>query len=225
MMTADALRGSRWHRGLANDACFIRCCSTSSSLRYSSSYYYAIERFSEDAVILPDLVHLQEQPSKVGPETALECARRAIWGMLYADDACIVSRSQRELERMMAVFVEVYGACGVTILREQNGDHAHADSACTSNADILQRHGATFSPLTGGCSEGLDAFRFFFKQYDQTPAFTYLGGVVTEAPNLSDEIYRRIRVGWVSFRRELYDRPKASLLNLKARMVTSEVVQ
>ena len=23
----------------------------------------------------------------------------------------------------------------------------------------------TFSPLTGGCSEGLDAFRFFFKQH------------------------------------------------------------
>ena len=28
-----------------------------------------------------------------------------------------------------------------------------------SNLNVL-----TFSPLTGGCSEGLDAFRFFFKQ-------------------------------------------------------------
>ena len=26
----------------------------------------------------------------------------------------------------------------------------------------------TFFPLTGGCSEGLDAFRFFFKQYNST---------------------------------------------------------
>ena len=26
----------------------------------------------------------------------------------------------------------------------------------------------TFSPLTGGCSEGLDAFRFFFKYYRRT---------------------------------------------------------
>ena len=24
-----------------------------------------------------------------------------------------------------------------------------------------------FFPLTGGCSEGLDAFRFFFKQYER----------------------------------------------------------
>ena len=54
-----------------------------------------LERFSKGAGILADLIHLQEQPSKVGPETALECVRRAIWGMLYADDACIVSRSTR----------------------------------------------------------------------------------------------------------------------------------
>ena len=69
----------------------------------------------KDADILADLVHLREQPSKVGPETALECVRRAIWGMLYADDACIVSRSTRGLGRMMAVFVEVFGAFGLTI--------------------------------------------------------------------------------------------------------------
>ena len=51
---------------------------------------------------------------------------------------------------------------------------------------------------------------------------------MTETPNLSDEIDRRIRAGWMSFKRytqELYDRPKASLLPLKARMVRSEVVE
>ena len=69
----------------------------------------ALERFGEDADALADLAHLQEQLSKVGPETALECARRAIWGMLYADDACI-ARSPRGLERMMVVFVEVFAA-------------------------------------------------------------------------------------------------------------------
>ena len=57
------------------------------------------------------------QPSNVGPETALECVRRAIWGMLYADDACIVSRSPRGLGRMTAVFAEVFGTCGLTIRR------------------------------------------------------------------------------------------------------------
>ena len=50
---------------------------------------------------------------------------------------------------------------------------------------------------------------------------------MTETPNLSDEIDRRIRAGWMGFKRytrELYDRPKASLLPLKAQMVRSDVV-
>ena len=51
---------------------------------------------------------------------------------------------------------------------------------------------------------------------------------MTEMPNLSDEIDRRIRAGWMGFKRykrELYDLPKASLLPLKAWMVRSEVVE
>ena len=38
----------------------------------------AQERFGEDADILADLAHLQEQPPEVGPETALGCEWRAI---------------------------------------------------------------------------------------------------------------------------------------------------
>ena len=75
----------------------------------------ALQRFSEDADILADLVHLKEQSGKVGPETALECVRRAVWGMLYADDACIVSRSPRGLELMMTVIIKVCGAFGMTV--------------------------------------------------------------------------------------------------------------
>ena len=47
---------------------------------------------------------------------------------------------------MMAAFVEIFGAFGLTISREQNGDHAYADSACTGNADSVQRHGVTVPP-------------------------------------------------------------------------------
>ena len=74
-----------------------------------------IERISKDADILADRIQMQEQPSKVGPETALECVRHAIWGMLHADDACIVSRSPHGLGQMIAVFVEVFGTFGLTI--------------------------------------------------------------------------------------------------------------
>ena len=166
-----------------------------------------LERFSKDAGILADLVHLHEQPSKVGPETALECVRRAIWGMLYADDACIVSRSTRGLGRMMAVFVEVFGAFGLTI------SESKTETMCMP----IPRAPATKI-----------VFNATGQQHRQTTSCTYLGGTVTEMPNLSDEIDRRIRSGWMGFKRykrELYDLPKASLLPLKARMVRSEVVE
>ena len=63
---------------------------------------------------LRDLVYLEEEAG-VGAGTPLECARRAVWGMLYADDAGVVSRSQEGLTRMMTLIVEVFGAFGLTV--------------------------------------------------------------------------------------------------------------
>ena len=58
---------------------------------FAAALQVTLQRFSKDPEILADLIHLQEQPTKVGPETAMECVRRAVWGMLYAVDACVVS--------------------------------------------------------------------------------------------------------------------------------------
>ena len=163
-------------------------------------------RFSEDPEILADLVHLQDQPTKVGPETAMECVRRAVWGMLYADDACVVSRSPQGLERMMVNLVEVFGAFGLTVSEKK-----------TETLSLPIPH-ATAAPI---------AFNATGKQYRQTTSFVYLGSAITESSRLSAEIDRRIRAGWMSFNRyrvELYDRPTASL-DLKTRMVKSEVVE
>ena len=52
-----------------------------------------LQRFSEEPAILAELVHLKEPSTSMGPEPAMDYVRRAVWGMLYADDACIVSRS------------------------------------------------------------------------------------------------------------------------------------
>ena len=125
--------------------------------------------------------------------------------MLYADDACIVSRSPRGLGRMMAVFVEIFGTFNLTI----------SESKPETMRMPIPRAPATKIALnaTG-------------QQYRQTTSFTYHGGTVTEAPNLSDEIDWRIRTGWMGFER--YKRgltTKAILLPLKVRMVRSEVVE
>ena len=133
-----------------------------------------LERFSKDAGILADIIYLQEHPSKVGPETALECVRRAIWGMMYADGACIVSRSPRGLGRMMAVFVEVFDTFGLTI------SESKTETMCMP----IPRAPATKI-----------VFNATGQQYRQTTSFTYMGDTVTETQNLSDEIDRRIHAG------------------------------
>ena len=144
------------------------------SIFFAGILFVVLEIFSKDAGILADLIHLNEQPSKVGPETALECVRRAIWGMLYADDACIVSRLPRGLEEMRAVFVEVFGTFGLTI------SESKTETMCMP----IPRAPATKI-----------VFNATGQQYRQATSFTYLEGTVNETPSLSDEIDRQIRAG------------------------------
>ena len=65
--------------------------------------------------VLQKLVHLQEQPWETRPEPPIDCVSRAVWGMLYANNACIVSRSPRALAKIMEVFVHVCDAFGLTV--------------------------------------------------------------------------------------------------------------
>ena len=81
---------------------------------FAAAIEVVLVRFIEDDIILKNLVYLEEEAG-VGAGTPLERARRAIWGMLYADDADVVSRSQEGLRRMMTIIVEVLGAFGLTM--------------------------------------------------------------------------------------------------------------
>ena len=76
---------------------------------------FALQRFSEEPAILIDLVHLKEPSASMRPEPAMDYVRRAVWDMLYADDACIVSRSPQGLAKMMDVIVEICRAFALTV--------------------------------------------------------------------------------------------------------------
>ena len=54
-----------------------------------------VQRFIEEPVILAELVHLKGPSTSVGPEPAMDYVPRAVWGMLYADDACMVRDRRR----------------------------------------------------------------------------------------------------------------------------------
>ena len=52
-----------------------------------------LQRFSDDTVILIEMVLLKELPTSMGLEPAMIYVRRAVWRRLYVDDACIVPQS------------------------------------------------------------------------------------------------------------------------------------
>ena len=156
----------------------------------------SILRFSKDADILTYLAHLQEQSSEFGPETALECVRRDIWGMVYADDAYIVSRSPHGLERMIVVIVEVFGAFGLTV------SESKMETMCmpTPRAPATQ----IIFNVTG-------------QQYRQTTSSHLFGRRRHSNRKSVGQDRPADPCGGISFKRytrELYDRPKASLLHL-----------
>ena len=63
------------------------------NISFAAVVTVVLQRFIENAVILDELVHLDEPPTSMVPDPAMDYVRRVVWGMMYADDACIVSRS------------------------------------------------------------------------------------------------------------------------------------
>ena len=155
-----------------------------------------LQRFSEEPAILAELVHLKEPSTSLGPEPAMDYVRRAVWGMLYADDACIVSRSPQGLAKMMEVIVEVCRAFALTVSAKKT------ETMCMP------------PPRTPRTMVRIEAAGQIYKQVQ---SFAYLGGAVTETPDMSVEIARR-------YSRELYGQPKVAL-SLKTRMVKAEVFE
>ena len=178
-------------------------------------------RFSRNPEILTNLVHLgQEGADDRNTDgergTPLECVRRAVWGMLYADDAGFVSRSPTGLAAMMTVIVETFAEFGLSVSEKKT------ETLVMRTPEKPRKSGAPpprpFPPLV------IEAAG---QKYAQTREFRYLGGLVTEEGDLTQEINRRIRAAWACLRRygnELFDRPKAPW-GLKVRMLKAEAME
>ena len=131
----------------------------------------------------------------------MDYVRRVVWGMLYADDACIVSRSPQGLAKMMEIIVEVCRAFALTVSAKKT------ETMCMP------------PPRTPRTMVQVEAVRQTY--------FAYLGGAVTEVPNMSVESARLTCACWMHIRwylPELYDQPKVTL-SLKTRMVKAEAIE
>ena len=130
----------------------------------------------------------------------------SLLGMLYADDAEVVSQSPEQLRKMMGVFVVLCAAFGLAV------SEAKAEVMCLRTKG-LPGSIAIFSVEAAG------------QMY--TNEFLYFGGDVNYNADLSIEVDRRIRNAWCSFRNytlELYDRRSAPL-EFKIRMLRAEVLE
>ena len=165
-----------------------------------------LQRFSEDLAVLAELVHLKEPPTSMAPEPAVDYVRRAVWGMLYADDACIVSRSLQGLAKMKEFIVEVCRAFALTVPAKKTETMCVPPPRTPRTMVQVKAAGQT---------------------YKQVQSFTYLECAVTEIPDMSVEIARWTRACWMRIRqylRELYNQPKVAL-SLKIRMVKAVAIE
>ena len=152
-----------------------------------------LQRFGEDTAILAELVHLEKPPMSMGPEPAMDYVRRAVWGVLYAQDACIVLRSPQGLVKMIEVIAEVCRAFALTVSANETETMCMPPPRTPRTMVQVEAAGQT---------------------YKQVQSFTYLRGTVTEIQDMSVEIARWTRTCWIRIRRcpqELYNQSKVAL--------------
>ena len=168
-------------------------------------------RFKADKGIMDVLVHLRKKRGAGGREDATageSVLATSLWGMLYADDAGVVSQSPEQLRKMMGVILVVCAAFGLTVSEAKT-------EIMYLRAKELPEPTAIFSVEAAG------------QVYNQTGEFVYLGGNVNHNAVLSIEVDRRIRNAWcniLKYTLELYDRSSAPL-ELKTRMLRAEVLE
>ena len=119
-------------------------------------------RFREDPDIVRDFVHLEEDLDKNAARVnsdPLACVRRAVRGMLCADDAGTLYRLADGLAKMMTVIVTVFEEAGLTVSEKK------------TETMLLQTpdQAPCISPLV---IEGAS------QRYRQTTQFWYLGGLI-----------------------------------------------
>ena len=159
---------------------------------FASVPIVVLQRFSKDTVILAELVHLKDPSTSIGPESGMDYARRAVWCMMYANYACIVSRLPQGLAKIMEVIVEVYRASTLSVSAKKTATMYMPPPRTPRTMMRVEAAGQI-------CN--------------QVQSFNYLGGAVTETTEMSVEIARRTRACWMRIRRylrELYDEQKVA---------------
>ena len=147
------------------------------SIFFAADINLTFTRFKADKGIMDALVHLRKKRGAGGRgeatvgETVLATP---LWGMLYANDAGVVSQSPEQLRKLMAVIVVVCSAFDLT------------ESEAETKIMCLRAKGMPESTATFSVEAAVQV-------YNQMNEFLYLEGNVNHNADLSIEIDRRMR--------------------------------
>ena len=88
----------------------------------------------------------------LGPGKRKRWVQQTVWGMLYADDAGVVSTSSRGLVRMMDVIVVVCQESGLTVSEKKTeAMHLWSDPSTASNALRIEAAGQRYQTVNRVC--------------------------------------------------------------------------
>ena len=146
----------------------MRARATAVNRFFTAVLRVAEKRFLADAAITDNMVQFQRKEKgetkgssrtgKVDGRGGKEEEMQRLWGMHYADDAGIASRSSHELERMMTVIVTACSAFGLTV------SEAKTEIMCQQT-----KSGGKVSFTVNAAGQ----------VSNQTIEFVYLGGAIT----------------------------------------------
>ena len=115
---------------------------------FAAATHVILVRFSEDEDIMRELVHFEEDVV-FRKEVSLACVRRAVWGMMYANDAGIVSKSAEGLAKMKAVTVIVTGfAAGHTASEKETMLLRTPDQTSLAHPLVIEAAGQRYRPVS-----------------------------------------------------------------------------
>eukprot|EP00752_Nemacystus_decipiens_P004811 g4378.t1 len=171
-----------------------------------------VAEFAEDTRVMEDMVMIgravaaRKKRGKGGKTGTVVVDAEALWAMLYADDAGVVSRSTESLGKMMSVIVRVAGLFGLMVSEPK-----------TKIMCLLPK----------GMEECPFAVSAGSQTYQQTDRFVYLGRTISADGKADMEISSRICRAWKCFRRyseAIYDRRRIDH-QLKVQLLQAEVVE
>ena len=114
--TASARIGSPWNRVFAKGYLLAPLLF---NIFFAAVIHVALTRFEVDKDIIDALVNLRRKPGANGRMARDPAPATSLYGMLYADDAAVVSQSPKHPRKIMHVIVIVCEAFDLTVSEDK----------------------------------------------------------------------------------------------------------